>query len=440
MIGPRTLRGRLALSALVIATVWVVLITAVFNLLLVRRLDAQAHDVLRSRAAAAASTVAVRDDGTLTIADSGGDTALDSGIWIFEGRTAIERPLGSPGLEAVAAQLAGTDGTLVNADDPAHVKLLSLAVRHNGKQVGTVVAVISLDAYDRSTRNTLTASLLLGVILLAFVYVLTRLVIRRALTPVAEMTRQAAAWSNEGTARRFGDDDRPGELADLAETLDDLLDRLSAVLRREQQLSAEISHELRTPLAGIVAETDLFVTRPRTEAEAVTAMTSVSTSARRMETILATLLAAARAESAPELGRSDATAVVRAMVGNLEARVPVTVEGDGELVVGVDAPILERVLGPVLDNAIRFAASAVRVRLSAQSQQVVIEVLDDGPGVPASSVHEVFEPGRRLSADDGHDGAGLGLPLARRLARSAGGDVVCAVDDAGHFVITLPHG
>ncbi|MCW2601369.1 MAG: sensor histidine kinase [Frankiales bacterium] len=438
---PRTLRARLALSALIVATAWVVLLTAVFNLLLVRRLDAQAYDVLRTRAAAAAATVSANADGTLVISDLPSDTALDSGIWVFEGKTAVERPAGAPAVETLAAQLAGTDGKVLRADEPAPVELLSLAVRHNGTQVGTVVAVISLEAYKKSTRNTVAASVLLGVLLLVFVYVLTQLVIRRALAPVAEMTRQAGEWSNEGTARRFGEGDRPGELADLAETLDDLLDRLSAVLRREEQLSAEISHELRTPLAGIVAETELFVTRQRTATEAVAAMESVAASARRMEGILATLLASARAEKAPELGRSDACAVIRTAVAALgDTRVRVTVAGD-DVVVGVDAPLLERVLGPLLDNAIRFARSEVQVRVSSTPQHVLVEVLDDGPGVPVRSAEEVFEPGRRLATHDAHEGAGLGLALARRLARFAGGELACdATSAGGRFVITLPHG
>ncbi|MCZ0985102.1 ATP-binding protein [Streptomyces diastatochromogenes] len=73
---------------------------------------------------------------------------------------------------------------------------------------------------------------------------------------------------------------------------------------------------------------------------------------------------------------------------------------------------------------------------------VQVEVTDDGPGVPESFRDLLFQPGRRADPGDGHAGAGLGLPLARRLARSAGGEVS---HDPGHargarFVVTLPAG
>ena len=439
MRGPTTLRGRLALSALVVATAWVVLLTGAFNLLLVRRLNAQAEEVLRSRAAAAASTVNARSDGTIVLADVTGDAALDSGIWVFDGSTAIERAPGSAPLQRLAESLAGTHNQVLKRDDPQPVELYSLGVRYGNRQVATVVAVIPLEAYKRSTRNTLVASVLLGLLLLVFVYSLTRRVIQRALEPVAEMTRQAGAWSNEGTARRFGEDDRPGELSALAETLDDLLDRLSAVLRREQDLSAEISHELRTPLAGIVAETELFVTRERSPEDAVRAMGSVATSARRMERILETLLTAARAESSPHRGSADVRSVVDEVVDSLgTTRVPLSVEGTG-IVAGVEAAVLERVLGPLLDNAMRYAHAQVQVQVSQTPQAVHVAVVDDGRGV--SEPARVFEPGYRDAVDDGHQGAGLGLPLARRLARAAGGEVQCRATGAGgHFVVTLPHG
>jgi signal transduction histidine kinase len=437
--GPTTLRGRLALSALVVATAWVVLLTGAFNLLLVRRLNAQAEEVLRSRAAAAASTVSARSDGTVVLVDAGGDGAVDSGIWIFAGGTAIERAPGSASLQQLAQRLAGTHDQVLRRDEPQAVELYSLGVRYGNRQVATVVAVISLEAYQRSTRNTLVASVLLGLLLLGFVYVLTRRVIQRALAPVAEMTRQAGAWSNEGTAHRFGEDDRPGELSELAETLDDLLDRLSAVLRREQDLSAEISHELRTPLAGIVAETELFVTRQRSPEDAVRAMGSVATSARRMERILETLLTAARAESSPSRGSSDVRTVVNEVVDALgTTRVPLSVEGEA-VVAGVEAAVLERVLGPLLDNAVRYAHTGVHVRMSQKPASVCVDVVDDGRGV--SEPGRIFEPGYRDAVDDGHQGAGLGLPLARRLARAAGGEVQCRATGAGgHFVVTLPHG
>ena len=86
---------------------------------------------------------------------------------------------------------------------------------------------------------------------------------RASLRPVARMTRQAAAWSEHDLDRRFALGEPHDELTELAATLDGLLDRLAASLRREQRFSAELSHELRTPLARVIAEAELALRRER---------------------------------------------------------------------------------------------------------------------------------------------------------------------------------
>jgi signal transduction histidine kinase len=429
---PRTLRGRLALSATVAAGAAVLVLTGVFAVLLDRRLDAEAENVVRSRAEAALATVAVRPDGSLLVTDNERDTALDSSIWIYEGHTPVERPTGGQALQRTADQLAGTDGRLLRKEEPPRSLFVSLGIHQGHRQVGTIVAAVSLEPYQRSARSTEAAALALGLSLVGLVYLLSRSVAVRALKPVTEMTRQAGEWSASDQSGRFGEEPRPGELADLAGTLDAVLNRLAAVLRREQQLSAEISHELRTPLAGIIAEAELFASRPRTPEQAVQAMASVGEGARRMERILDTLLTAARAESADARGRSDPLAVAR------QQGYPVETAGAVPFV-GADEAVVERVLAPLLENAERYS-DRVRLRVTATAHGVHLEVLDDGPGVPAGAEEDVFDPGRRLAPQDGHQGTGLGLglALARRLARSVGGDVTCSPGPGGRFTVTLP--
>jgi len=446
LAAPRTLRGRLALSAMAAGSLAVVLLTVAFDLLLVHRLGTEADAVVRARAQAAVTTVEVRPDGSLELADAQGDTALDSGIWVYRGQDAVKRAPGSQALQDQADALIGTAGQIVRRkpDDSgsalAPTEFASVALRLNGRQVGTVVAAISLDPYRRSTRVTIAFSVALDAVLIGLVLLLGRLVAARALQPVEEMTRQAGQWSIGDSALRFGRGTRPAELEELAGGLDDLLDRLAAALRREQQVSAEISHELRTPLAGIVAETELFTARPRSATQAAAAIAAIGGSARRMERILDTLLSAARAESSQVRGRCDARLVVEETVAGLPARIPVEVTGDAPAWSGVDAEVLERVLAPLLENAQRYAVSRVEVTVGAAGPRVQLRVLDDGPGVPEGSQEEVFQPGRRLAPSDGHGGAGLGLALARRLAVAAGGDLRCTAGPGGSFTVELPRG
>src|SRR5262249_53201254 len=141
------------------------------------------------------------------------------------------------------------------------------------------------------------------------------------------------------------------------------------------------------------------------------------------------LLAAARQEAAPGGRSSDALDAARRAAAAVEplaeARgVRVVVDAPpAPARVGADAEILERVLAPPRESAGRYGRSAARVRFAADNGSVLVIVEDDGPGVPEAEWAAIFEPGVRGASAPAGDGAGLGLPLARRLARAAAGDV-----------------
>ena len=101
-----------------------------------------------------------------------------------------------------------------------------------------------------------------------------------------------------------------------------------------------------------------------------------------------------------------------------------------------DPEVVRRALMPLIDNAHRHAVEHVAVELSADTSTVRVTVRDDGPGVDPAIGERVFEPGVRGAGENG--GAGLGLPLARRLARSCGGDVRLGPGPGGDFVLELP--
>jgi signal transduction histidine kinase len=327
------------------------------------------------------------------------------------------------------------------------VRLYATPVLVRGRQVGTVVAAQSLAAYDRSTDLALLGSLALAVVLLGAVGVLTWITVGRALDPVRQMTASAADWSEHDLGQRFGaTTPRPDELGELARTFDALLDRVAASLRHEQRLSAELSHELRTPLSRIVAEIELLQRRERSPEDRSDAYEVVSRSAEQMSGILETLMAAARAEARLDVGRSEVGGVLDRVA---EGWAPALAERRLELEVrhpaapmmaGVDADVVERIVAPLIDNALRFARSHILLSAVAREGAIVLSVTDDGPGVGADAREHVFEPGR-VAGINGHGGAGLGLPLARRLALAIGGDVTLTSLDAdagAEFQVRLP--
>jgi signal transduction histidine kinase len=428
---PGTLRGRLAWAAVVTTAAWVVLLLVLFNLLLDQRSQADTDRLLRTRSEAAAATVRVGADGAVQVAEPPDDASLDSGIWIYQGTVALDRPQAGRRLQQAADRLASRGHGFTEIDGD---RLRAQPVLDGNRLVATVVSAASLRPYRTIASTTLIGSAVLAVLLLAGVYAVSRSLIGRALRPVAQMSRQAADWSGHELHQRFGSGSRPAELRHLAASLDELLDRIALALRHERQLSAEISHEIRTPLARIVAETDWLRSQPGPyDAGQWAGLDAIAAAADQMTAICDTLLTEARTRETRLQGSCDLAAYAR----DLAERWPdVMVSIDPHLPpVGTDSAVLDRILTPLIDNARRYADEKITLS-STGPYRLAVE--DDGPGIPEDLREAVFEPGTRLDPGDGHDGAGLGLPLARRLARAAEGEL--HLETGSRFVLALPPG
>jgi signal transduction histidine kinase len=451
-LAPRTLRGRLSLVALTTAALLMTVLTVAFNTVMDRHLQHQADDELRSRAAAVATTVDTSGP-RVRVLESVNDRLLDANVWIYAGTHRLEKPptAAADSTPSLAADRLAARGkqlcTTVNTENPRFVRLCSQPVPGR-RSTAIVVTALDLTPYRNSADTLLLASLILDAVMLACTYALTRLAVGRALRPVRTMTDQATQWSAVGSDERFGAEDHPAELARLGASLDALLDRIRAVLRHEQQLTGELSHELRTPLTRIIIELDWWRARPRSAAETHATHQVIAEAAQSMRTICDTLLNDAREStqhSSTAPGATPVAPVLCRLVENLgareQAKCAVDVR-DRELEAGVAPALLERIVSPLLTNALRYARCTVTVSARRMPGGLRIDVTDDGPGVPEAFLSDLFQPGRRADGDDGHDGAGLGLPLARRLARAVGGEVS---HDPGYtsgarFVADLPAG
>lgn len=440
-----SLQGRLTLAGMVTLGLWVAVMTIGFNLVLTNRLAAQADEVLRVRAEAVASTLSISPAGLVTVQDTGGDAAMDRGTWIFQGQHLVEGPTPQIALTGPAQELAARGSRFSKVNQPFPVRLFAEPVISNGRKVATVVASVELTPYVQAGQAALLGSSLLAVLLMAGVFLVLKSAISRALLPVVAMSGQAAQWSVADVAGRFGDEARPKELAVLARNLDGLLDRLATLVRHEKQLVGELSHELRTPLSRITAETDLLRERHHNDEELDAGHASIVQDVDEMRRILDTLLDTARSETGAPKGCCDAVevaeSVAKRMTGSGSQKSVVVIREMADTFAGVDAAVLERALSPVLDNALRYAANAVRIEVSGGSGMVTITVVDDGPGIQESSLPQVFVPGYRTDHADGHHGAGLGLALARRLLVTSGGGISASPSTCGAiFHLTLPHG
>jgi two-component system, OmpR family, heavy metal sensor histidine kinase CusS len=200
----------------------------------------------------------------------------------------------------------------------------------------------------------------------------------------------------------------------------------------------------------VIAEAQ-FAQRHGVEDQTLTRILEPSQELRRT---LDALMAAARAEFAPRIARADALACARAAAQAAGAPPELTVSVAGPpgepALVAAEAELVQRILAPLLENAVRHAASSVVIGVQPEDDAVVFTVQDDGPGVAPDDRDAIFAPGPGRSAPGtagatvheatvAASGAGLGLALCRRLATSAGGEVRLEPGDGGaRFTVRLP--
>lgn len=438
------LRGRLVLSVLAGIALVLAALTLAFNLVLDARLSSDANGLLQARISAELASLHV-SHGQVLLPEAPDEANPDIQVWVFAGNRALEQPRTSPALQSAAASLARL---APRSEDLSTTRLQSVAIVQSGRRLGAVVAAVSLIPYQQTRRTALIASCVLALVVLLVVAISARWIISRALIPVARMTRQASDWSEHDLDRRFSLGAPHDELTLLAATLDRLLERLAASLRHEQRLTAELSHELRTPLASIAAEAQYALRHIQQSEEGRATLEQILRSAEVMGRTLDTLIAAARAQLDPRGASSDATtgaSAARAVCAAAAAErgIGLVLAAPTErLLVRAEHALVERILAPLIENAVRYASSQIKISIDRDGTFVVFTVEDDGPGVNSAEQETIFQPGRRDpggTATLSSAGAGLGLALSRRLARTAGGDVqACSSSQGGCFTVMLP--
>ena len=439
----REVRNRLLLIVVLALAFALAAATLGFNVLLAHTTARDADAFLRQRARSELALLQVVN-GRIRFREAADDTLSTSKIWIFRGNKPLETPVSRPETAATARSLV--DGPAGYRNVPHRdERLYAVPITDGGHRIGTLVAGMSLAPYERTRELALIASLAFAVALLGIVGFAVWWLLRSALRPVAQMTEQAAAWSETDLDRRFDLGEPHDELSRLAATLDALLDRIAASLRHERLFSNEVSHELRTPLAKLIAEAELALRRNRSEDDYRAALSVVLANAQQLARIADTLVSAARNESGAS-GVADAARAARMAAESCselaaERSVELTIaDSPSALRVGVDLDFAERILHPVLENACLYGRRRVRMSVARADHSVLFTVDDDGPGIAEDEQEAIFEPAARGRAGrEVGSGAGLGLALARRLARAASGDVVASASaEGGRFVIRLP--
>ncbi len=265
----------------------------------------------------------------------------------------------------------------------------------------------------------------------------------RAMRPISSLTAAAGEVADtRDPSRHMPQTDVDDEVGELARTLEQMLRSLDAArtereraMSQQREFVADASHELRTPLTSVIANLELLqasLGQPD-PGESREMIDSALRSSRRMNRLVGDLLLLARADAGRVGERSDCD--LAEIAGNAVAEVSPVADGHRlEVENGNRVPVrgnpdeLHRMVVNLLDNAVRHTpgGSIVRMRLDSDGGTAVVEVTDDGPGIPEGARDQIFDRFTRGNgpADvSGAGGTGLGLAIVRAVAQSHGGRV-----------------
>ncbi|MCJ0894491.1 cell wall metabolism sensor histidine kinase WalK [Rhodococcus sp. ARC_M5] len=286
--------------------------------------------------------------------------------------------------------------------------------------------------------------------------------VRRALSPLDSMTAVARRITNGDRGRRLLPSKPKTDLGRTASAVDEMLDALEDAERKEaaaaqsarraedemRRFLADAAHELRTPVAGISALAQSLQRDVEHRPDRVGRWSELLVGeSSRASRLVGDMLDSVRAENTSELelADEDLADITRRTVERaalLSPQVRFEVDGSQPVPVRVDVGRVEQILSNVLENAARFTppGGSVRVTTGADTHAFVT-VDDDGPGVDEADRERIFERLVRLNSarDRSSGGVGLGLSIARTLARAHGGELVCAAGPTGaRFRLILP--
>ena len=316
---------------------------------------------------------------------------------------------------------------------------------------GTAYGDVTALAAVRSPRFLQTGVLEAGMATISLTVVVTTVAaiwygVGRALRPVelisAEMDRITGSNLHHRVPVPRSDD----EIAHLAHAANAGLARIEEAVTRQRRFVSDASHELRTPITGMLTKLEVELSDPDPDMqERERVLNTLFSDTERLNNIVTDLLELARVESdvAEEREPVDMCALLEEEFSGERRRITPHVHGCDKAWVTGSRVRLTRLLTNLVNNAERHARSRIEVVVARKEDDVVIEVHDDGAGIPESERERIFERFSRLdeSRERDPEGSGLGLAISREIAQAKGGTLKAGHSDllgGAVFILTLP--
>jgi heavy metal sensor kinase len=287
-------------------------------------------------------------------------------------------------------------------------------------------------------------------IVLVLTAVLGWLLARGSLRPISAMTATARRISGSNLSERVPGTGAEDELDQLARTLNAMIERIQESVTRMRRFNANAAHELRTPLALVCSQIELAFEKENDPEEYTRVLRDVLARVQHLARAVDALLRLSQLDEGLDRERVEPVAIGEVLETVVEFFEPMAAH-QGRVLTGGPYPTA-RVLGDrawllqlfsnLVDNAIKYCSAGDQIRIGAELRdgQVVATVADTGPGIPSEALDGIFDRFQRGHPPRDREGFGLGLALAREIARAHGGDIAVASDGRRGtvFTVTLP--
>ena len=299
--------------------------------------------------------------------------------------------------------------------DLSDQRVMVAAIRMDDRQDWRSVRVIEPPFQPRAYGSFLVQTVLIFLLLFAIM----ALMLRRITRPLDTLTRRTQSFAVTGNATKPLEPDGPEDLRRLIAAHNAMESRIGSMLDEKDVMLGAIGHDLKTPLAALRVRIESVSDKGARSKMAAT----IDDIARTLDDILS-LARVGRSEGPAE--PVDLAALMASVVEEYEDMdEPVTLAEAPRIVARVHETWLRRALRNLVGNALRYGGVA-RVSLFRRSDEIVLRVDDDGPGIPEDRIADMLEPFQRgeSSRNRATGGAGLGLTLARAIAEQHGGTLV----------------
>jgi len=275
----------------------------------------------------------------------------------------------------------------------------------------------------------------------------------RAMRPVQEITQAAQAITPQDLSQRVAVPQTRDELQQLAETLNNMLDRIETAVVHITQFTADASHELRTPIALIRTRAEVTLDNPRSNDQYRSALQEVLAESERTSALIENLMLLARSDTGSEVlhfERTDLSALARDVSAQAQTLADAKQIGwkavipDAAIWVHVDPQSLRRLALILIDNAVKYTPHGGSVSLAIRNSgtHAEIEVKDTGIGISEADLPHIFERFYRADKARSRDqgGTGLGLSIGHWIAHAHGGEigVESSAGTGSSFVVRVP--